>query len=70
MKNILNSHTGNSTQFCQYRGNKTDAGFINFCTSCVSMTDLGRDKFPRYINEILCNVEPCLSVNRYRKSLS
>ncbi|XP_022343007.2 uncharacterized protein LOC111136443 [Crassostrea virginica] len=56
---------GNSTQFCQYRGNKTDAGFINFCTSCVSMTDLGRDKFPRYINEILCNVEPCLSVNRY-----
>ncbi|XP_061192836.1 uncharacterized protein LOC133201050 [Saccostrea echinata] len=53
-----------NTPYCQYRGNKTDAGFINFCTSCMTTTDLGKEKFPRYINEIVCNVEPCLTVNQ------
>lgn len=59
--------TGVNAQACQYRGNKTDNGFINFCTSCMTTTDLGSERFPRYINEIVCNVEPCLTVNRSRK---
>lgn len=54
---------GVNTPVCQYRGNKTDTGFINFCTSCLTTTDLGSEKFPRYINEIVCNVEPCLTIN-------
>lgn len=56
--------SGVNAQACQYRGNKTDNGFINFCTSCMTTTDLGSERFPRYINEIVCNVEPCLTVNR------
>lgn len=74
--NIIKAHvleifhfllTDVNTPVCQYRGNKTDTGFINLCTSCLTMTDLGSEKFPRYINEIVCNVEPCLTINTNRK---
>lgn len=64
---FIHNFADTQTPTCQFRGNQTESGFINFCTSCVTTTDLGEEIFPRYINEIVCNVEPCLTVNRNRK---
>ena len=38
----------------------TTGGLVRLCNVCPARTDLGPDKIPRYINEVLCESEdPC-----------
>ena len=38
-------------------------GYSRICSACPVVTDLGAGKYPRYINEIVCNQENALCAN-------
>ncbi|XP_033757477.1 uncharacterized protein LOC117339874 [Pecten maximus] len=53
---VIRSADGSSThiQYCRYKGNATTDGFLHMCDECAATTTLSSDKFPPYLNEIVC----------------
>lgn len=50
------SPTGTKIRQCEDRGTKVyDTNLHRLCTECSATTNLGKDKFPRYINEVICD---------------
>ena len=42
---------------CVKRGSRTEKNMIRLCTECQRISELSFDRFPRYINEITCDIE-------------
>ncbi|XP_033757478.1 uncharacterized protein LOC117339875 [Pecten maximus] len=63
---VIRSADGSSTQiqYCRYKGNATTDGFLHMCDECAATTTLSSDKFPPYLNEIVCGQtdRTCLTV--------
>lgn len=50
------SPTGSKIRQCEDRGTKVyETNLHRLCTECSATTNLGKDKFPRYINEVICD---------------
>ena len=50
------SPTGTEIRQCEDRGTKVyDTNLHRLCTECSATTNLGKDKFPKYINEVICD---------------
>lgn len=50
------SPTDTKLRQCENRGTKVyDSNLHRLCTECSATTNLGKDKFPKYINEVICD---------------
>ena len=55
-------------EYCLARGTDVD-GYLNMCTTCAASTTLAEDKFPRMLNEVICDQKDqgCFTVNGTRE---
>ncbi|OWF41492.1 uncharacterized protein LOC110462361 [Mizuhopecten yessoensis] len=63
---VIRSTDGSTSviQYCRQKGNATADGFLHMCDECAATTTLASDKFPPYLNEIVCGTSDrtCLTV--------
>ncbi|XP_060063601.1 uncharacterized protein LOC132544051 [Ylistrum balloti] len=63
---VIRSTDGSTSviQYCRQKGNATADGFLHMCDECAATTTLSSEKFPPYLNEIVCgqNDKTCLTV--------